>query len=125
MPLIACLGWAPSFGTPAIFLSNASGSPADLSCRSIFYASHRITLVLASSASPVRSLWAVMDATDIREAREALRKREGIPEKNAARHIRNWSRDEAAPGLVIDLPQWAQARGIDAAVWTAERVPSA
>jgi len=78
----------------------------------------RITLVLDPSFSPVRSLWALMDPTDIDCAREALRKREGIPSKDSAR-IATWSEGQASPATVIGLPEWAKARGIDGAVWTA------
>lgn len=74
----------------------------------------RITLVLAPTESPVRSLWAVMDATDIATAREALKKREGC-NSNA---IGSWTIGEPSPTLVLGLPEWAQARSIDAVVWT-------
>jgi len=60
-----------------------------------------------------------MDASVLHEARQALRKREGIAEKNLPLHIGSWSRREAAPDLIVDLPQWAEARGIDSVIWTA------
>jgi len=75
----------------------------------------RITLVLAPTESPVRSLWAMMDTADITTAREALRKREGC-KSNA---IESWGIGEPCPKLVLWLPEWAHARGIDAVVWTA------
>ena len=77
----------------------------------------RMTLVLEASAPPVRSLWAVMDHTDIDVAREALRKREGMSRKRAA-EILGWSSDESSPELIIDLPAWAASHGVEGAVWT-------
>lgn len=76
---------------------------------------NRITLVLDPSAVPVRSLWAVMDALDLPASMEALRKRE----RCKAADVASWSRDAASPPNIVELPQWAAAHGIDAAIWTA------
>lgn len=77
----------------------------------------RITLVLHAAASPVRSLWAVMDSSDLDVAREALRKREHIPAGNHA-HIGSWSKGHDTPESIQNLPQWAESPGIDAVIWT-------
>ena len=118
MSTIACLGWGSLVWDPrelpiqrkwfadgplvkVEFLRQSKGN--------------RITLVLDSIASPVRSLWTVMDAVDLSGAKEALRSREGC---NAA-DIGTWLRGSNEPPNVIELPQWAGARGVDAVVWTA------
>lgn len=75
----------------------------------------RITLVLEPTETPVRSLWAVMDTTDIATARKALQKREGCNLND----IGSWAAGEVAPKLVLGLPEWAHARGINAVIWTA------
>lgn len=77
-----------------------------------------LTLVLHESAAPVRSLWAIMDATDLLKARRDLFLRERCREENFDRDIRAWQRGEPAPALISDLEPWAHARGIDAVVWT-------
>ena len=83
----------------------------------------RITLVLEPNATPVRSLWAVMDTTDIAIARKDLRKREGILQKNEQIHIGSWSAgqpgNQPLPKCVLGLLDWAQARGVHHVVWTA------
>lgn len=78
----------------------------------------RITLVLVQTESPVRSLWAVMDATDLASAKTDLRKREGIPEKNEEKHIGAWSIGQPTPVLISGLSDWAVAHGIAHVVWT-------
>jgi hypothetical protein len=63
-----------------------------------------------------------MDASNLDKAREDLRVREGVYKKNSGRDIGSWSAghaDASPPKLILDLPQWAKARSIDAVVWTA------
>ena len=79
----------------------------------------RMTLVLEANASPVRSLWAVMDHTDKADAREALRKRESVPKKNSEEDIGWWSKDEDPPKLIVNLPEWAATHDVEGVVWTA------
>lgn len=78
----------------------------------------RITLVLTETLNPVRSLWAVMDATDLSSARTDLRKREGILEKNEAKHIGTWATGQPSPPLIPGLARWADAHGVAYVVWT-------
>ncbi|RLK51082.1 hypothetical protein DFR31_0998 [Alkalispirillum mobile] len=78
----------------------------------------RITLVLVQTESPVRSLWAVMDAADLASAKRELRKREGIPEKNEEKHIGAWSVGDPSPALIPGLAEWAVGHGIAHVVWT-------
>jgi hypothetical protein len=80
----------------------------------------RITLVINEGGPPVRVLWALMEATNMEDARCALGAREGIPEKNWPKHVGVWLRqDEAPPAAMPTLDQWAQSCGIDGVVWTA------
>ena len=80
----------------------------------------RITLVLHESVqTPVRALWTVMDAADIDTALLALGKRKGMGEKKSRTHIGVWEHDRKEPSEIFGLPAWAQARSIDAVIWTA------
>lgn len=122
MALIACLGWG-----------SLVWDPRELPIRSAWFADGpfvavdflrqsqdgRMTLVLDASASPVRALWAQMDATDLAQACEDLRAREGVLAKNVDAHIGTWSRDAPSPANVVELGDWAQARGVQHVVWTA------
>jgi len=78
----------------------------------------RITLVLVQAEKPVRSLWAVMDSTDLASAKTSLRKREGIPGKNEEKHIGTWSAGQPSPSLIPALAEWAGAHGIAHVIWT-------
>lgn len=79
----------------------------------------RITLVLHSSAEPVRSLWALMSVQTLEEAKKALAARERIPEQNIAKDIGSWSIGDANPSCIIDVAAWATSRGVEHIVWTA------
>src|SRR5690606_17630498 len=79
----------------------------------------RLTLVLSQDAERVRSLWATFAGSDLSEAREDLRAREGIPRKNLETSIGSWSRGGANPACIPDLDPWANAQGIESVVWTA------
>lgn len=117
MPTIACLGWG-----------SLVWDPRELPIQRIWFADgpflsveflrqstdKRITLVLDSIASPVRSLWAVMDVDHLPTARDALRKREGCNEA----YIASWSRGDAAPAKIGKLLEWSAAHGVDSVIWT-------
>lgn len=76
----------------------------------------RITLVIAPTSRPVRSLWALMDSDNLKAAREQLRLREG---PTRTEYIGHWSRGNRSPASIPELREWALARNIDAVVWTA------
>lgn len=122
MSIIACLGWGSLVWDPRElpiqrnWFDDGPFVKAELLRQSN---DGRITLVLEASAHPVRSLWAVMDAVDINSARESLGAREGIKKENRAKLIGSWEKGDPSPELVLALPEWATARGVDGVVWTA------
>ena len=79
----------------------------------------RITLVIDPTASPVRLLWAHMLSPDLASAKQALRDREGITAKEWEPMIGAWQHGAPAPAIIPDLERWADAHGLDAAIWTA------
>lgn len=79
----------------------------------------RITLVLTPDAVPVRSLWAVMDSTELEQAKKSLSEREGINYENHPDWIGGWVDGMQNPEMISDLAQWTASRGIDGVIWTA------
>lgn len=121
MALIACLGWGSLVWDPKeLPIQNPWLVDGPFVKVEFLRQSHdgRITLVLHDSALPVRSLWAVMDSSSLDHAREVLRLREGISQRNAS-YIGSWSQRDPAPYLIEQLPQWAASHGIQVVVWTA------
>lgn len=123
MQTIACLGWGSLvWDTRELpirrgWFNDGPFAPVEFLRQS---KDGRITLVLNDGGSPVRVLWALMDASNIEDARRALGAREGIPEKNWPKHVGAWLCQEGAPpGAMPTLNQWAQSCGIDGVVWTA------
>jgi hypothetical protein len=125
MPRIACLGWGSLVWNPGgLPIQREWFKDGPLIQVEFLRKSEngRMTLVLHESAVAVRSLWAIMDASEIDRAREDLRAREGVCKANMDRDIRAWSAPEensSSPRLILELPQWSKARSIDAVIWTA------
>lgn len=120
MALIACLGWGSLVWDPRElpikreWFLDGPLIKVELARQS---SDGRITLVLHEAAWSVRSLWALMDHSELVAACEALRLREGIP-KNDIAAIGSWQHGGPSPNLIERLPEWAASRGIDAVVWT-------
>lgn len=136
MTKIACLGWGSLVWDPrelAIQRQWFEDGPlihVEFTRQSL---DGRITLVLVEGAKPVRSLWAVMDTSNLASAKSALRKREDIPEKNAEKHIGSWSIGQPSPALIPGLGEWASSHAVSHVIWTnlppkfnkEEKIPSA
>jgi hypothetical protein len=120
MPRIACLGWGSLIWSPGKlpiqrawfedgpFIHVDFLRESDSGC---------LTLVLHESAPAVRSLWAIMDATAVEQARKELGIRERC-EKTWDRNIHVWQRGQVTPRLIVDLEQWAQTHSVEAVIWT-------
>jgi hypothetical protein len=119
--VIACLGWGSLVWDPRELPVQGRWFE-DGPMLSVEFArqssDERLTLVIVPKGTPVRTLWAPFSVETVAIAREALRKREGILEKNREKHIAVWS----TPDENCDPPSisaWARGLNIDAVVWTA------
>lgn len=120
MATVACLGWGSLTWDPRelpirrYWFDDGPLIPLEFARQS---QDGRMTLVLLDDAPLVRSLWSIMDARHEDDAREDLRKREGILKKNATIHVGSWPSGTTTP--IGGLEDWARARRLDAVVWTA------
>ena len=118
MTMIACIGWGSLIWDPRTlpiqskWFQDGPLIPVEFVRES---KDRRLTLVILQSAKPMRSLWAVMDDTNLVTAIGALCKRERTVTSNIGR----WSTGEPAPKYIPDLPEWATSRGIEDVIWTA------
>ncbi len=120
--MIAFLGWGSLVWNPGVLAIHRQWHTDGPYVRAEFLrqsSDGRLTLVLAQTADPVRSLWATFDGSDLTEAREALRSREGISANNAHKSIGSWSRGDQNPDCILEIEPWAASRGIESVVWTA------
>ena len=119
---IACLGWGSlvwdprDLPTEGRWSGDGPKAPVEFARQS---ADGRITLVIEPTAAPVQLCWVVLNIGDFDRAKEALRDREGITGANWDSRIGQWRRGEATPEVMPGLPAWAEARGLDAVIWTA------
>ena len=120
MANIACLGWGSLIWDPRELPIQRHWFEDGPLVRVEFArksGDERVTLVLHPDARPVRALWAVMDADDVEEARRHLGRREGIREEKWSDRIAAWP--DSNPDCIVGLDEWAQARGLEAVIWTA------
>jgi len=121
-PRIACLGWGSLVWDPKdLPLGGPWLAEGPLVKVEFLRQSNngRITLVVSDVARPVPSMWTTLQSQSLAEAIEALRKREGIPVRNAGMHIGSWEKGQAGPDNIEHLPEWAERENFDAVVWTA------
>jgi len=120
--IIACLAWGSLIWDPRTlplrrqWFMDGPFAPVEFTRQS---SDGRVTLVIDRSASPVRLLWAQMDSADISGAREALHDREQLTAKEWSSLIGSWQRGDPVPDAIPGLSTWADARGVDAVIWTA------
>lgn len=120
---IACLGWGSLIWKPGTLEALLGDSPwnKDGPWLSIEFARESkksgVSLALESGAQPCQALWALLKASSLQEAREALRQREGCPKIDC---IGYWSTGDRTPGDVSNIVgSWAVEHNLDGVVWTA------
>lgn len=119
---IACLGWGSLIWNPGAlpiqpeWFKDGPFASIEFTRQS---SDGRMTLVIDPSAAPVRLLWAHMLSKDLQSGKEALRDRESLLGDEWERNIGSWKRGEGEPAGICELPQWAEAHGLDAVIWTA------
>lgn len=119
--MIVCLGWGSLIWDPRTLPAGGAWStdgpkiPVDFSRQSN---DGRLTLVIDPEHAPVTSLWTVLGCTTMLEAVEALRFREGIS-TSRLEWVGRWEVGESVPAAIPGLADWANARRVQAVVWTA------
>ena len=119
---IACLGWGSLIWRPGglkiqrYWFNDGPFLPLEFARQS---ENGRLTLVINVGSKPVRSLWALMDTTDLNEAKTSLMLREGIKERNIEKHLGVLTcSNEVQDQFLQELKEWALTLKLDAILWT-------
>jgi hypothetical protein len=116
---IACIGWGSLIWRPEglpihnKWFEDGPILPIEFTRHS---SDDRITLIIDEQAKPVRTLWSLMTCTNIDDAVEALKQREGV-KKLAAIHFVT-ADTENAIGAKSEILNWIKRLNLDAAIWT-------
>ena len=120
--MIACIGWGSliwdmrNLDVDGDWHPDGPMLPVEFARQS---SNGRITLVLVRGAVPVPALWSAFNTRDLAQARESLRKREGVFRSRADHLIAQWhpgDNPESEPDATISA--WAGEKNLDAVVWT-------
>jgi len=76
----------------------------------------RLTLVIDKETPKAIVLWARMRSTNLADAGENLRIREG---RTKSEYIGSWSYGDPSPEVIPDLSRWAATIQANAVIWTA------
>jgi|SRR5208337_68811 len=121
--MIACLGWGSLIWDPRglpvreKWFEDGPLLPIEFARQS---SDGRLTLVLfPTQETKVRSLWAPFSTGSVHEAREALRKREGVLKENKDKHIAVWTGEDAVGPILTEIASWARNLRLTGVVWTA------
>lgn len=123
---IACLAWGSLLWKPGR-MRLASPWAVGGSCLPIEFCrvadGGELSTAVLSGANQVPTRWALLDASDLIDAAEQLREREGIDPANLS-SIGSWSASavavlqQAAP-FANEIGNWAKRQGLGGVVWTA------
>lgn len=118
---IACIGWGSLIWEPrglpirGRWFTDGPFLPVEFLRKS---RDGRITLVLSTTAAPVRTLWCWLSTSSLAAAVTSLREREGIPPEYEDRNIGRWPPKTNNDTICTSIAEWAHEKEIDAVVWT-------
>lgn len=117
--MIICLGWGSLIWNPGLLAVSGGWQkhgpevPVEFLRQS---KDGRLTLVIERSVPRVTVLWAKMQMSELGEAKENLRQREGRIKKE---FVGFWAQDSDCPDEIPCMANWAKKIGATAVIWTA------
>ena len=117
--MIVCLGWGSLIWKPESLAISGLWEAAGPAVSVEFLRQSqngRLTLVIDPSVPELPVLWAKMQMSDLGEAKESLRVREGNTKRQ---YIGAWTRGDESPEGIPNLRNWAEQIGAATVIWTA------